>query len=348
MVAFSLAQNEFKGDEVILFISPHFKNSKNIIQRLCENSKNVFKEVVILDDHFGTKKYVLIRKFRFIFFYKKAIKLCERCKFQKFIFFPGNLIIASLFAKYICKHNHQCEFAFGDDGLASYINHDEYTKLSGKQKRLLILLNYQQYLKRYRILYVMEPDLVVTNKHFMLRKITHPDFKNTEFRMLMKKVFVSALIPQCDILYLQQPFIYDSNQFACFEKVQSKSIRDICSICRKKKIYIKIHPRTPENYKIPDNIVRVKGKGLFEASLTSDINQSVLVTLFSTAAFTPFMLWGLTPKIILLYKIANESILTSNLALFLKKFKKVYNQNGGKIYEPENWDQFEYYLNLVK
>lgn len=349
MVAISLAQNDFKNHEVILFVSPHFFNKEKIIDNLSSGlGKKIFKEIVILDDYFGSRRYTVERKIRFVFFYRKAINLCRKYLFKKFIFFPGNLIIASLFAKYISKTSFDCEFAFGDDGLASYINHNEYTKLSRSQNLISNLLNYYQYLRLYKTLYVMEPSLVVDNKKFILKQIKHPNFSDLEFKKILRKIFLTETIPSCDILYLQQPFIYDSREFACFEDVQNKSIHAICDICTDKKIYIKIHPRTPGNYVIPPNMIKVRNTGLFEASLASDINRTVLITMFSTAAFTPFMFWGYTPTIVLLYRIANKStIMSDNLNEFLEKFKLVYSQHGGNIYEPQDWNQLTKYLKLL-
>ncbi|WP_432642347.1 hypothetical protein [Acidaminococcus sp.] len=348
LVAISLTQNDFKNQEVILFVSPHFVDNKKIINNLNSNiGKKLFKKIVILNDYFGTKRYAIERKIRFFFFYRKAIDLCKKYTFKKFIFFPGNLIIASLFAKYISKYSHDCEFGFGDDGLASYINHDEYTMLSESQNQISNLLNYNQYLQMYKTLYVMEPDLVVDNKKFILKHINHPDLKNNGFKELIKKIFTKGMIPKCDILYLQQPFIYDSKKLACFEDTQTKSISKICNICKDKKLYIKIHPRTPKSYSIPSKVLKVNGTDIFEASISSDINDTVLITLFSTAAFTPFMFWGYTPKIILLYQIANQSINSSRLNKFIKKFKIVYSRYGGRIYEPNNWNQLEKYLKVL-
>lgn len=346
MVAISLAQNDFKNQEIILFISPHFIDKERVVNNLSSYpEEDLFKEIVILNDYFGSKRYAIERKFRFIFFYPKAIELCQKYLFKKFIFFPGNLTIASLFAKYISKNNPCCEFAFGDDGLASYINHDEYTKLSNNQKHISKLLNYDQYLRLYKTLYVMEPSLVISNKRFILKQISHPNFGDSKFQKVIKEIFLTEVIPACDILYLQQPFIFDSRKFMRFENIQDRSYKVICDACTDKKIYIKIHPRTPRSYVIPSHMIKVKSTGLFEASLTSSINQTMLITLFSTAAFTPFMFWGYTPTIILLYHMANKSILSDNLNEFLRRFKVVYSQHGGKIYEPRDWNQL---ISLLK
>lgn len=348
LVAISLAQNDFKDSKVVLFVSPHFDNSKNIIYNLSNNiGEKIFQEIVVLKDYFGTARYGIERKIRFFYFYQAAIERCRKYNYKKFIFFPGNLITASLFAKYISKFTPDCEFAFGDDGLASYINHDEYTKLGKRQNTISRLLNYHKYLQMYKTLYVMEPGLVMNNKKFMLKHINHPDFKNRGFVELIRKIFTAELLPPCDILYLQQPFIYDSKDLACFEDIQTESIDKVCNICKGKKIYIKIHPRTPRNYSIPQNMPKVKSNNLFEASLSPDINRTVLITLFSTAAFTPFMFWGYTPKIILLHRIANKSIVSNNLNEFIKQFKVIYTRYGGKIYEPENWNQLVNYLKML-
>lgn len=348
LVAISLAQNDFKDRQVVLFVSPHFDNSRDFIYNLSNNmEEKIFQEIVILDDCFGTTRYGIERKIRFFFFYRAAIDRCQKYTYKKFIFFPGNLITASLFAKYISKFSPDCEFAFGDDGLASYVNHDEYTKLSNSQNKILSLLSCHKYLQMYKILYVMEPGLVVNNKKFVVKHINHPDFKNREFMELIRKIFSAELLPPCDILYLQQPFIYDSKDLAHFEDIQTVSIDKVCNICRNKKIYIKIHPRTPKNYSTPKNMPKVKSNNLFEASLSPDINRTVLITLFSTAAFTPFLFWGYTPKIILLYRIANKSIVSNNLNEFIKQFRAIYTRYGGEIYEPENWNQLANYLKIL-
>lgn len=85
-MAISLAQNDFKDRQVVLFVSPHFDNSRDFIYNLSNNmEEKIFQEIVILDNCFGTTRYGIERKIRFFFFYQAAIDRCQKYTYKKFI-----------------------------------------------------------------------------------------------------------------------------------------------------------------------------------------------------------------------------------------------------------------------
>ena len=338
MIAILIALCKGNKAKQALFITPHFKNIHGDILFL--KKSGLFKDIIYLDDHYGSRCYLLYRKYRNIFFYKNAKLYCLNNKFREFIFFPGSLFFACYFAKMIFSNSPECEFSFGEDGLASYINHAEYRLQKRQSKFFLKLFGVKKYLKFYSSLYVIEPDLVINEGMFLLKKIQRKQKNTYEFKELIERVFGHNELPPCDVLFLQQPFMADSAKLKKLDEIQTKALAIVSKLIGSKKGYVKIHPRTISAGNIPKNLNVIAGNGLFEASIVKKINHEIIVTVCSTAAISPFIIWGYTPTIYLLYKIDKNFSLSRNLKIFLEKFKVKYQESGGKIYEPESLDDF--------
>ena len=333
-----IAINNEKKRKQILFISPHFKNKEKVIYAL--EKTGLFEAVVLLNDYYGSKKYKLVRKYRKVCFFGEAKKFCHNYSFSEFIFFPGSLIFASYFVKYIRRKSPDCSFAFGEDGLASYIRHAEYCLPNKRMKYFLKLMGGENNLRLYKTMYVMQPDLVVNEGNFLLKKIVRTDEIISKFNKLIENIFGMEKIPRSDILFLQQPFKSDLSSMNLLENLQDQALKYLSGQIPRLSAYIKIHPRTLNLDSFPKNLKLIESTGLFEASVTPQINNVLLITVCSTAAISPYMMWGYTPPICFLYKIDGGFSFSKNLQTFLEKFKGEYQKRGGIVYEPQSWNNF--------
>lgn len=116
----------------------------------------------------------------------------------------------------------------------------------------------------------------------------------------------------------------------CYTQIYNMFPND--SIC-------KPHPRS--NYEIKSQIkiynnTRIPIEILYMEM--TDLDKKVVVSVFSTAAFTPFMMFGKSPKLILLYKMLLPENLIREYDSLVNRIKLVYRN---EIYTPSSVAEFE-------
>ncbi len=337
LVALSMGTHEFKNEEKILFLAPHFKNPEKIIFSL-KNKVKVFDYVVVLQDHIYDRWAIVHRRLRYFFFYPMVKAASKEYNFTNFILFTCHPQLIALFAKWILKYNPSCRLSLGEDGLASYINQNMYQYPSTKKAKFLFALNgLHKFYEEVNEMYVFEPRLVQNINNYKLKKLQKPDFRDPFFKNIADTLFAKEIVPNVQFLVLQQPFNTKIAQEQKYDDIQNRMLGYLADYSDS--VAVKMHPQSQGSFSARSKIKYYHSTTPFEMSMTPEIEQIVLTTLFSTAVFTPYLFWGYKPTILLLYKLAGKNILMTHLDTFVKDFKNIYEKAGGTILLPKNWEE---------
>lgn len=336
-VALSMATAEFREDKKILFIGPTFKDSRLIIQSLKKSP--VFSHVYVLNTHVYDRWIKWNHRFRYIYFYKSVKKASILYSLKYFILLTCDPPMVASFEKIVHKYNPDCKVAIGEDGLGTYVHQSLYGVSSFKARWMFSLCGLYKHLFAVKDMYVYDPDLVQNERGYHLLCLQKPSLENRNFVEAVHQIFSVEKLPSSDFLILHQPFRSDYKEQHNFDMVQQRMLSLLVQLRPHDKLAMKLHPRTREKNEFPKEIHCFKSTTPFEVALDPSIEKTTLVTLFSTAVFTPFLIWGYTPPLILLYKLANKSHLTDNLESFVQQFRVLYEKAGGRIAVPETWDE---------
>lgn len=337
LVALSMATTEFQEDEKILFVAPHFQNGTTILNSL--KTCTTFSKMFILNDHAYDKWSTLNRRCRYFCFYGSVKKASEVYLFHHFILLTCDSQMVASFSKVLHKYNPNCKVCLGEDGLASYVCQSLYRIFTPRARRMFALFGLYEYFQSVKIMYVWEPDLVQNERKYHLLRLQKPSLNNRDFVEVVQQVFSIEKLPSADFLILHQPFNTAIQEEKGFDTVQQRMLSLLVQLRSHDKLAMKIHPRTRDENEFPKAIHCFKSTTPFEVALDSSIEKTTLMTLFSTAVFTPFLIWGYTPPLILLYKLADKSHLTDNLERFVQQFRVLYEKAGGRIEVPETWNE---------
>lgn len=340
LLVLSMATTEFKEDEKILFIAPEFNNLKLIVESLKKSF--IFSRIYILNSyaHSGLRKWN--HRFRYVYFYKSVKEASKYYPFQHFVLLTCNSQITASFEKIIRQYNPECKVGLGEDGLGTYVNQAALYGVdvdTPKARWMFSLCGLYKPFYAVKDMYVWEPDLVQNERGYHLRRLQKPSLENRDFAEAIQQIFSIEKLPVSDFLFLHQHFNPERADQKGFAAVQRKSLTLLAKTHPQSRLSMKIHPGYLGNDEFPKEIRCFKSTTPFEVALDPSIEKTTLVTLFSTAVFTPFLIWGYTPPLILLYKLADKSHLTDNLEKFVQQFRVLYEKAGGRIEVPQTWDE---------
>ncbi len=307
-----------------------------------ETQLDVIKDMVNRIDNLEEVIVLPVKKrwcarYHIIFTYKSLKNLTMKYDIKRIINFTIRYSLVMPYIDFLLRHNVSCEICVGEDGMDTYMAGDSF-KLRAVTKLLMRILGYYKYFNNFSVVYSVRPDLI--NKTVKkTRKIPVDIMESSDWRNVVDDVFSRRIIKGYNIILLQTPF-----QIYSFEgsKEMGECQETIFSYVTKKyfNVALKVHPKNKidclyECAYIPHDV-------MFELSLSNDINTSTLISVNSTAAITPYILYGYTPKLIFLYKmcgIDNDEL--SRLDNFLKRFSLVYKASGGEIYLPATMGELQ-------
>lgn len=337
-----MALYQFKNDKKCLVIFNHFKNYIHVLN-VCKQT-NIFERVIVIK----TNNLSIIEKwdrgYHTFFLYRSLAKLCDDFTFEKLLFFVIDPLTVSFVIKKVFADNSNCELCLADDGLGSYLSYSIY-----QPKEIVhFLLNFlgrRKYYDKIAYMYLLHPELLTYRPVQTVRNILKTGFDTPEFKEIIIQMFGSKRIPECDYLLLQQPLAQEKGDLKTISDSQERLFQVLDSKVKGKRAYIKLHPRTKYFIQL-ENCVKLEQNSPFETMIDENINGSTIVTVFSTAAFTPYMLFGFTPRIILLYRLCDNFVFADDMNRFLKVFVKKYEEENAEICIPETIEEFEKLLEV--
>lgn len=237
----------------------------------------------------------------------------------------------SFFLQCLEKINEKAILDYYEDGLGSYTGNFNSDYASKGRKIFAKIFKVGYNVIPVRNLYVYEPELCNSTVADNLSALPKPtsDFINTA-----SKVFEYGLhrFNGNEMIWLGQ------------RKVNDTVIKILNSLkTSKRKIIIRKHPKdySDDIYQTL-NLEIDSGEYMWELLLAnSEMSNLVLISSYSTATFTPKMLFDKEPYVILVYKLFQDinPVHLKKTEYFVKKLKKIYIDKS-KIIIPDSFEAF--------
>lgn len=223
--------------------------------------------------------------------------------------------------------NKNASVSLLEDGLLSYLDDPRKVETNSFYKVIDFLFNKGPYNIKIESLYLYSIAFANNDIDYSLNELTKLNNKTVS---ILKTIF--GYHPQD--MYEQNKFIYFGND------LYLSGIDEELLKCIKDKVIYRKHPMQSDFKTTLKNIVIDSGENLWELLCEDYItDNSVLISEFSTAQFTPFLLYGKKPTIILTFKMTGhfsdkEKVYYES---FAEKFRNVGQQ---KVYCPNSIDEF--------
>ena len=291
----------------------------------------------------------------FIFEYRKNDLLSDnKIRFVKIerTFFPGwyinkRLLNGKAYRNYSCIFvafvqpfeyglihvNRDSELVYFDDGLASYTNNFP-SEGFGRSRKILKALGQDVNIYRPEVLYINNKEFcseAITNniKEFFPLKSAGPDFwQKIDYVFEYSN---SGLYVKNKLVFLSMP--NDLNRIEFSERVTR-----IISILNKRNCLIRPHPR--DNRSFGDGISIDNHNDLWELVCLRQISDdNCLISIFSTAQFTPKMLYNKEPYLVFLYKLFSDFFEESDRMSGMIDVIRSHYSNPSKIIVVESFEE---------
>lgn len=343
--AINIKLNKYQNSKADIYILNHFEYSEKMSVSI-ENSR-IFNEVISLDVYNFSRKFsknTITRYYNYscTFLLQKKIlkKYFHDIKYYEKIFLTYPDVIIQLFIINNKKKYPNSKIFMYEDGLNTYYKYEESNSLLKKifkkiYKSSDVIDFYDQYL-------LFKPELSNLKFKEKLQKIPNINSEDTNFVRKLNSIFeydqTKNIIEK--VILFEQPYPV--------ELINEKSeflFKQIGNACNSNSI-MKVHPRSKKKYK-DINTFHDKTIPWEVIVLNENIEDKVLISVFSTACFTPKLILDKEPIVIFLYKlieIKQEILIDNNLMELVEKFKYSY-RDKSKIIIPETYDEL---LNIIK
>lgn len=259
--------------------------------------------------------------------------------FTTWVGISGDWVLSKLY-----KKNPKIKVHFYEEGLGVYLK-AMYTLRSSKLKLMYNLLGYKACRDFVIDNYVYQPN-VICEENKIYTPIAIGNVTDEDLGYLHKDVKKKHFKPY------RQKCIYFENNFenTVYEGInENLIINHLCDTIGKDQVIIRIHPRTnPEKYKgmgyNMDENLSVSWEDIIP--LCNNLDEMILITTLSTAAFSPMLSYDKQPKVLIVAKaIMNEhedcewakEFWTKKMENFVLTFKANYN-NPEDVQIPETYD----------
>jgi len=339
LLTISMALNEFKNDKLCLVVFKRFRDSDRIVKKL--NEEKIFDKIITIDTLEFTSFKNWNRRYRMFRFYPQFKEVAQRECFKEFIFFAPDYIEVSFMIKLISKNSPRCIFSYGEDGIGTYI-YDNIYEPNSRGRWWLNLLKRTKYLDKIKHIYVKYPELILNHQRYELKQINRTI--SEKFKAIILNIWPCNIELEKRIIFLQQPFQEDLN--TSMARSQDKILKRL-STDFSDKFVVKLHPRT--RYLPKDLSLEVLDfDGLVESLFLRSESVNGVIGINSSALFTPYLLFGKTIPIILLYKLSDYQELSKRMESFIYYFEKQFKADGGKLYIPKDYEELHRILEYLE
>lgn len=273
-------------------------------------------------------------------FLKNILKENYTDLFTTWIGISGDWVLSKLI-----KRNPAIKVHFYEEGLGVYMK-GMYSAISPKLKLLYNILGYKSCQDFVTDNYVYRPNFIFEGNK-MYPPVAIGDVTDADLKYLhqdVKNVHLKPYSQKC--IYFENNF--ENTVYAGID--ENIIINHICDAVGKEHVAIRIHPRTnPEKYTgmgyVMDENLSVSWEDI--VPLCDNLNDIVLITTLSTAAFSPMLSYGKQPKVLIVAKaIINEhnncdwakEFWTKEMENFVLNFKANYH-NSEDVQIPETYDE---------
>ncbi|WP_195638719.1 polysialyltransferase family glycosyltransferase [Enterocloster bolteae] len=339
--AISFRSSGIFDSEVDMIILNYFDMAVKIGERI--KAKGLFHDVYIVNSRHMSQKTINGNKYvnwfyrlQYLCQYNELVpELFGQCKVPKYqeLWYSFEDIFVLMLAKYLTKQSH-LKINLFEDGTGSYTE-----AMRKKKKRwyylLMRVLNMPEQMQSYNPLplYLYHPQMAsfsIEQKVYSIPKVTDEDI----YRNQINDIFDWKIEYE-----IKEPVIFLDGLFGDINSSNSMQI-NTCKILADSfgidNLIIKKHPRRIDNIYEENGFKCYKGENLpFEVfCLNCHFSNKLIVSGFSTAAFTPDLLFHQKVKVIFLYKY----YLNGRAIIDAEKYIHLYKEyrGGNNIYEPQD------------
>ena len=331
----NLSMNQLSDYKVDLIIVDHFEGYYDVYNKL--KKSKVFNKIYLCKQKYITEQGLKEHKNLYFNIVENYIKDFAVDKYNKFII-GNNLIISNILFAKLRKINKDLEVVLIEDGVGTYTYGFQELKTYVKYIRRL-LGNPIIEKKDIKTIYVYDKELLCYEVGSNVKVVDLPKI-NKEVMDLSRYVFIDTKSNKNtynDIIYLDQPFTSEG------VNISEKDVLNSVIKCFGSNISVKLHPRQDKDiYEGINAKILKESNVIWEIELLQidNLKDKTIITVNSSAAFTPILLYGENINIILLNNILNESSNDSLVYRFINKFIKKYRSN---IFLPNSYEELNKY-----
>lgn len=345
IVTLQMVNTLFKNEQNDIFISDHFASAEKVFQNLKEESKhisNIANVFFVRDKEISYDKSLLKhKKIKSFVFDKLDRYIAEKLEvdYDSLNLFTHSFF-TNLLVNYSFKKNKELSVNFVEEGRMSYVISSRETKNRIKQiiNKVMSPFGFRFFnISLGSKLFLFQPGLYVGDFNGEIVKIPSIN-KKSEIKGLINKIF--NYIPQPDFekaefIFFDQSFSIDGNE----QINEYKVMEDLIKNFNINDLLIKLHPRDAINKYEKFKLKNVNNSNYpWELIyLNENLDGKKLISINSSAVFTPRIIFGINHDIVLLKRM--YGFLDDPLDEFLIAFNNYFEQ--AKVVQPESFKNID-------
>ena len=296
MNCLNIIENYYKNEiNEIAFLHKNMKQYSSLVKKY--NSKIQLYHYEFLYDDYKKSNKILIKILLVISLIKgkKSIKKVEnRNELYDSLFIPSKNIGCNIAFNYFYGLNHSLELCVYDDGVGTYENGYLKNEKYSIYKRISNILFGVFFWSKIKKVFCYQPEFIDdSNLDIEKHKIVSEEKIESLFSEKIDECLVSKY-NESRIIYLDQGNI-------SFSYENTKDFLEVCKkVYKKNEVLIKNHPRVRPVYEC-DLFETDNSGNIFESIFFNiDIENKILVSMYSTSCLTPYLLKEKYPYVIFL------------------------------------------------
>lgn len=282
--------NYYPDSDNSLFIYDEFDGAHEIFEKL--NRSQIFGNIYLID-HQQTGN--TIEKIGSLLFNKQ--KFIFQDKPFDHIFIQGENYFAKLLYGEAKKKNKDVHLHYIEDGLGAYVG-SPILRIDNKGNRFIRKMNRHSIFRAdITSYYVYEPNLILCKmdgNYFQLPKLVDSNPAISIIRNVFDAKDSGSERINSRILFFDQPFLKDGYSIDEFSIVDA-----LKKIVFPETITVKYHPRSPKDKYSGVNVLKT-GLPWEIYCLNSQLEDVVLLSIATTASFTPYLMFGIKLPVVML------------------------------------------------
>lgn len=341
--AIIMTRELYRDHIVDIYIYDHFDKSQEITDNLRSYTK-IFNKVIHVRSLSVSKRINGLNIFRryclklnMYFKNKKVYKeyIYPEIFFYDELFLTNPSILKEIGIKTIFQKNRKLVVNLYEDGTGGYSDAIRKQKTTMFKKLFNILTGTSKVIDKYHYIWLFRPEIYngdVNNK--IIKKIPDIDKKDASVIKLLNNIFDYQKENSIEekIIFFDQPI--EENALNEIDKIL-KSINENYS----QQFIVKLHPRFVNRTQLEDIKIYSNSEIPWEIiALNNNIENKIILTYFSTIAFTNKILFDSEPYLIFLFdmiEIKKYKQLSSSSKKIFEDFQKTY-KDTEKIFIPKN------------
>ncbi len=352
ILTFSSVSNANSVSDLIIF--RRTKDFDDIYKKLAHN--NIFRSISLFDSFEGKSKISLILIYLFPKFSRNFVKIASSLKSLSYSNYDEIYSQNWLYAAYLALTNPRANIFFIEEGLSSYTSRVHKVEKRSIFYKVFSLIFYKGKLhERIKGIYLHKPEYLKSDLCAYPIKNTGSDYSH--YINIMKQIFSyeeNLQYKNTKYIYLGVPFFglrdlasVPSEAPEDYETVSQGIVEKIFHNLSPLNVLYRKHPLE----KVDSNTIKKKygnhvlldeKNKMWEMQCQGNIkDQHVIISFFSTAAFSPKLVFNREPIVIFLHKMIGINLL--NADAIIDDLRTSYT-DPSKVFEPTDLDSLMGYL----